>query len=210
MYSAVMTILDVASGQTLTQNLNVSIGTATDIDSDGFINELETALGTDPLNINSTPFGGAPAGTPQSIVLSKTSVKLNFTKTLKDSIQLSGLLPVPAAFLVTGKTAVVYFGGVTQNFTLDAKGKSPKADNTFSIQIKSKKGMVAAQSAKFTSKFSKGTFAPKLADEGLDGSATVKKVPRSVQVIVLFNQTLLQTTRTLSYTATKGKSGAAK
>jgi PKD repeat protein len=214
MYTAVLTILDVASGQSLTQNLAVSIGTADDIDSDGFINALEIALGTDPLNINSTPFGGAPAGTPQAIVISKASVKLNFTKTGADSIQLAGLLPVPAGFSVLNKTAVVYFGGVTGgvtgSFTLSAKGASPKANNTFAIKIKSKKGVVAAQTAPFSAKFLKGTFAPKLAAEGLDGSATVKKVPRTVLAIVLFNQTLFQTTKTLSYTATKGKTGTAK
>ncbi|MEI6235102.1 MAG: PKD domain-containing protein [Planctomycetota bacterium] len=210
MFTAVLSIVDVASGQMYTQNLPISIGTATDVDSDGFITELETALGTDPLNINSTPFGGAPAGVPQPIVISKVSVKLNFTKAGTDSISLSGLLPIPMGFSIAGKTAVVYLGGVTKSFTLNAKGTSPKANDSFGIKIKAVKGVVPAQSAPFATKFLKGSFSAALADEGLDGSATVKNVARDVNVIVLFNQTLFTTKKTLTYTATKAKVGSAK
>jgi len=189
---------------------NVAVGTPDDLDGDGFPNELETALGTNPLDPASTPFGGDPAGDPQALGLTKTTVKLNFVKTAKDAIHVSGSLPVPAAFVVEGQVAVLYVGGVTRSFTLDKKGKGPKGVDAFAIKIKAKKGVVAAQSAKFTATFAKGTFAASLADEGLDGSVSVKKASRGVVVIVLFDRALFQTTKTLSYTATQGKKGSAK
>ena len=78
------------------------------------------------------------------------------------------------------------------------------------IKIKAKKHVVPAQSALFTAKFTKGSFATKLSDEGLSGSATVKHASHNVLVILLFDQTLFETTKTLSYSATQGKVGVAK
>src|SRR4029434_10895011 len=138
-----LTILDVASGQMYSQNLPVSIGTAEDIDSDGFINELEVALCTDTLNISSTPFGGAAAGVKQNIVLTKSMVKLNFAKQNLDSIQVSGLLPISAGFNVLNQKAVLFVGGVTKSFILDGKGNSPKGVNdSFGVRVKAKKEVV--------------------------------------------------------------------
>ena len=96
-----------------------------------------------------------------------------------------------------------------KSVTLDAKGKSPKGTSTFGLTVKAKKGVVAAQTAKYTVKLTKGSFASSFADEGLT-NATAKKANVSVVVRVVFAGAIYEHTQTLSYTATKGKSGSAK
>lgn len=182
----------------------------TDSDGDGFSNEVEDALGTSPNDPNSTPLGGAPAGTPQPLTITKLSLRMDFVKDAKDLLSLSGTLPVPAAFAASGKTVSVVVGGVGGTFTLSDKGASPRGNNAFKLLLKKKKGVVDAQSAKFLAVFGKGTFRTQLADEKLDGSADARGETRSVTALVLFNQTVYQATLNLSFSARKGKSGMAK
>jgi hypothetical protein len=186
-------------------------GAALDSDGDGFPNEFEALYGSSPTDGQSTPLGGASAGTAQNLVVTKVGVKLNFIKSGSDRFTLSGTLPVPAGFSPAGKEVSVYFGGVFGKFVLNDKGASPRgANSSFKMMIKKKKGIVDAQTSKFTAMFNKGSFATPLADEKLDGSATVKAASRSVDTIVLFNQTVYRAAQTLSYTARMGKTGSAK
>jgi len=181
-----------------------------DTDGDGFPNELEDALGTSPSDPNSTPFGGAPAGTSQPLTLTKFSLRMDFARDARDQLSLAGTLPVPASYDPTDKSVGVFVGGVAAGFTLNAKGASPRGNNAFKLLLKKKKGVVDAQNAKFMATFGKGTFRTQLADEKLDGSADARGETRSVNAIVLFNQTAYQATLNLSFSARKGKSGMAK
>jgi len=183
---------------------------AGDSDGDGFSNELEDALGTSPNDPNSTPFGGAPAGTSQPLTLTKFSLRMDFVKDARDQLSLSGTLPVPAGFDSTNKNVSVFVGGVSSTFTLGSKGSSPRGNNAFKLLLKKKKGTVEAQSAKFMASFGKGTFRSQLADEKLDGTADARGETRTANAIVLFNQTVYQATLNLSFSARKGKSGMAK
>ena len=194
-----------------------------DSDGDGFPDELEIGVGTDPKNSASTPFNGAPAGTPVALISPKLSIKLSFAKQSTDTVTLSGSLAVPAGFdptkptvvtptITSGPSVVVDIGGVVSGFTLDSKGNSPTKgeSNTFKIHIKSsKKNGVPAQTAKYTATFKKGTFTALLTDEGLTNT-TAKKAPLTVPVIILFNLTFNRSDVPVSYTARAGKTGAAK
>lgn len=185
-------------------------GTAIDSDGDGFPNELEGLYGSSPADGASTPFGGAPAGTAQALTLTKVGVKLNFMKTGSDRVSVAGTLPIPAGFAPAGKEVSVFFGGVFGKFTLSDKGMSPKGDSSFKLMLKKKKGVVGAQTAKFTATFNKGSYTTPLADEKLDGSVDAKAQERSVDAIVLFNQTMYRVTQKVAYSAKKGKIGSAK
>ncbi|HEY3324669.1 MAG TPA: CAP domain-containing protein [Planctomycetota bacterium] len=180
-----------------------------DSDGDGFPNEIETALGTDPNNANSTPFGGSPAGTPQPLTISKLSIKLNFIKGASDGIQLSGLLPVPQGFVIANQQVMVDVGGVVKSFALSSKGASLPGLSTFKLKVKNSKSGVAAQSAPFTAKFSKGDFVSLLSDEGLTKTRPSGSQV-SVPVIILFNQQLFQTTVVKLYSVNGGKTGMTK
>jgi hypothetical protein len=141
--------------------------------------------------------------------VSKLAVKLNFAKPLHDSIGLKGTLAVPDGFAVAGATLDVSIGGVVRTFTLDAKGKAEVGTDKAHLAVKAKKGVVLAQDAKLSIKFSKGSFASSLSDEGLV-NATVADVAVSVPVEIKLNDTMYAKTQPQTYTAKAGKTGSAK
>jgi hypothetical protein len=182
-----------------------------DTDGDGFTNELETLATTDPNNAASTPFSGAAAGTPQTLTVDKLSVKLNFAKTLGDSISISGSLPFSGN--ATGQQVLVDVGGVggvLARFSLDKTGKDKKGTSrpsggTNSFSLQSSKGTTA----KYTVTLSKNTFATFLAASGLTSIDATKQTVM-LQVNIYFNNVNFQVIKTLSYSAKKGKSGSAQ
>ncbi|HLX62175.1 MAG TPA: PKD domain-containing protein [Planctomycetota bacterium] len=187
------------------------VGSGNDSDGDGFSDALETIAGTDPHSAASTPIGQPlTAALIQSLTISKASIKLNFMTGGKDSISFSGTLLILADFAPNGQKVFVDVGGNDVGFVLNAKGQSKSGNDSLKISIKSKKGSVAAQTAKYSVKLSKGSFSGALADEGLTGTADLKNVSKTVVFSLIFNNTVLQKSQTLSYTAKKNKSGSAK
>ncbi|MHC4922532.1 MAG: hypothetical protein ACYTG4_00420, partial [Planctomycetota bacterium] len=173
-----------------------------DADGDGFSDELEASLSTDPDDPGDTPFEGEAAGTVRPLNGLKSSVKLNFAKPGADGIALKGALALPSQWTPSGLEVVVDVGGVTKTFTLDAKGKA-KTESKDSIKISPKNG-------KFKVKFGKGSYANALEDEQLTGDATVKKAPREVPVTVLMDGTMYRVNAQVLYSAKAGKKGKAK
>jgi hypothetical protein len=133
---------------------------------------------------------------------------LNFAIARKDAIAFSGSVNVPAGFNAIG--AKVYFdaGGVAKVLILTKNGSAKLGGDSARVSIKSRKGVVAAQVAKYTVKFGSGTFATILAAEGLT-SRTVRKAPVSMTFTFIFNNIVYQTTRSMSYTSKLGKTGTA-
>jgi hypothetical protein len=146
-------------------------------------------------------------------------VKLNFAKTTgNDAIMVSGSLPITAGFVASSQTVVVDVGGVVKVFTLNSKGKGVATtaypatlatNDHFGLKFKTVKGKANQQTGTFTAQFNKGTFASLFADVGLLGSASVKKVARTVPVIILFNNQMYQAAQAVQYTATASKAGLA-
>lgn len=118
-------------------------GTGNDSDGDGYSDDLELAAGSDPLNDASNPGQGKP---PES--RAESAIKLKLSK--KRSLSLSGVLDIPAGFFPGGKATVVDIGGFQRKFTLDPKGSASGGKDKFKLTVKSKKGVVAQQLAKFT------------------------------------------------------------
>jgi hypothetical protein len=213
MFTATVTATDqtnvsVTGRVTVTVNDPI-VGTGLDSDGDGFSDSLEIAIGTNPNDPASTPFGGLPAGAPQKLMFLKLSIKLNFAKSGTDSVTLTGTLSIPAGFKASGSTFGLFLSGISKRIVLDAKGHSPKGNDILVIQIKSSKGAVAAQTAKFTLKLTKGKFTTPLADAGLTNK-TVKNESINIPVTVLFNSTVFQANVPQQYTASQGKTGATK
>ena len=195
------------------------VGSGVDTDGDGFSDSFEATAGTNPNDPASTPTGGinATAGDIKPLTLTKATIKLNFAKqgpTDKhtDFINFSGTVAIPAGFAVTGQKVVLDVGGVSKSFTLDKHGNAKLEDGSvFKFTVKAKKGLVSAQTSKYHVTLPKGAFAASLADEGLTGDLNIKKPPKVVAVVftIVFNNTILQDSATLNYTAIKSKSGSA-
>ena len=178
-----------------------------DSDADGFPDEVETALGTDPHSASSTPFGGSSAGTAQALTISKLGIKLNFAKPgTSDSVTISGTLPVPDQFVVAGQQITIDVGGTIGAFTLNDKGTAALGSNSIKLTLKRKKGVVLAQNAKFSAKFLKAGFADRFTDEGLK-NITVKNASDILPFVVIFNQQVFKSELPMLYTATIGKTG---
>ena len=147
-------------------------------------------------------------GPAQKLSVTKLGIKLNFGAAGNDAIALSGLLLIPDGFTVAGQTVIVNIGGVVKAFTLDAKGKSPKGNDSLAVGVKAGKTGTPLQIAKFAVKLMKGTFAAALADDGLVNATTTAQV--TVPVTVIFNGEVLKKAMPQSYKATAGKGGATK
>ena len=152
---------------------------------------------------------GLAAGHDQILPAVKVGIKLNFAKPLSDSVSLAGALLVPAGFNVAGAPVTVDVGGVEKTFTLDAKGKAKVGNDSFSIKVKAKKGVVLEQVAKFKFATKKGTFAPAFVDENFT-SRDAKKEPGAVVGVVQVGDLYAQSTLPVLYTGKAGKSGSVK
>jgi len=181
-----------------------------DDDGDGLSDAFEEAAGSSPLDAGNSPLTDPSQGkNPGPLDVKKMSIKLSFAKTLTDSITISGNLPVKAGFTGANQKVVVDVGGVIKSFTLTSKFAAKTATDSIKIGVKAKKGVVAAQTAKYTIKVGKGTFSTALADDGL-GNENAKNKSTTVRVDVLFNGQYLRKLVPQIYTAKQGTSGRTK
>ncbi|MCY3023396.1 MAG: M28 family peptidase [Planctomycetota bacterium] len=179
-----------------------------DSDSDGFPDQIEAALGSDPQDPASRPFNQPQATPSGALSVGIMTVKLNFTKGNADSIAVSGTVPLPVDFAAGGQTAIVDVGGVVHAFTLNAKGRSTPKSNTGTFVLRpGKQGQV--QLGTFDVKLLRGSFAAKLADHGLR-DATLPATPVDIPVTLIFNNETRSSTRTVMYRAEKSRAGVAK
>jgi hypothetical protein len=222
-YQVTLTATNIA-GQDV-ETLVINVGTEPDdLDGDGFPNELEIALGTDPLNANSTPFGGKPANylyPVQVINITALAVKLNFAVQGKDSITIQGKMPLLQALSANQQVTLVV-GGMVSKFTLDAHGKgsgsvsdlTATASGTCAFALRAPKQPAPTQNSPLTASFTAklaGDFAAALASRGLTDDNLSRPVSRAVRVFMLLDQTIVyDCNKLVSYTAKKGKTGTAK
>ena len=216
-FTATLTVSDFG-GQTLQGTASVTVlapivGIGNDSDGDGFSDSFETAFGTDPMDPRSTPLNGVPAIASQVLPLTgaKLAITLNFAKPGSDTITLSGTLPLPAGFSSDQQLVGLDVSGVDMGFTLDAKGKTTpaKTPDNFTLRFKSTKGVAPAQTARFTVKLTKGTFASTLAPAGLTGSVS-KTTSVTLVVSIVFNGEIFQSHPVLKFSSHGGKTGTAR
>lgn len=179
-----------------------------DTDGDGFPDELEIALGTDPNNAASTPFGnGQKANAPISINVTSLQIKLNFTSrgALKDALAVRGSLPLGAGASVAGEEVTIVVGGMPRKFTLDGRGSGPKSGaDRFTLS-----SAKLAEDAPFSLKMSNQNFKVPLAKIGLTNSNTFNQ-SRQVRVFVLYKNKLYESKKLSTYSSKLNKTGTAK
>ena len=97
-------------------------------------------------------------------------------------------------------------GGVTQSFTLDAKGKAKNDKNTLKLSGKG----TGIHIVKAAIKLLHGSFSGALADEGLVGDKTLTAQPVKVSISLLFEGQLYTSSKDQLYTVKLGSAGATK
>jgi len=224
-YAVTLSATNAAGNDTRTLVIIASgTGPGTDSDGDGFTDELEILVGSDPVNGGSTPLtalkndagevstGAGTGGTPRPFSLSGSglSLKLNFssTKSTRDSISITGSLPVPADFTGGAQSFAVFVGGAGAFGPLSAKGMYASIGKTTSFKVGKVRTTLGVRNAPFTAQL-KGVFAANLVDEGI-GNETVSKKLVNIPVYVVMGNQYLSTVATVSYSAKQGKTGSAK
>ena len=183
---------------------------ASDSDGDGFSDEIETALGSDPNSASSTPLGLPPATPAGALDTIGMTVGLDFVNTASDTLAATGVLPLHAGFAPKGAIVIVDMGGVVKSLTLAAGGTGTKGNNTFVLKAKLKNGVVATdQLAQFSLTLGQGNFKKQLAKFDVL-NATHSQKPVTVPLTIIFNNEVRSSARVLLYTATLNISGAAR
>jgi uncharacterized repeat protein (TIGR01451 family) len=181
------------------------VGYGLDTDGDGYSDDFETLAGSDPNDMDDTPFAaGLIPGTPGPVELKRLKIKLNFRTAGKDKLLLKGTLPVADSAALAGLDVGFDLGGVLQVFTLDSKGKGANA--TGKLKVKKPKNA----SAKFTLKLKNESMQAALAANANLTNTTVKKEARTVRVSVVLPSGALQTDQPQTYTAKQDKKGKTK
>lgn len=148
----------------------------------------------------------APLAAPET---KKATVILKFAKSDKDTIQWKGDINVGAGISLEGLPVSVDVGGVTQQFTLNKKGKANNGNgNTFHLKAKLKNGVTKAAPVKFVFKL-KGSFQEALATYGLVDT-TVQDAPVSIPVELQAGALTFAADQAFTYDAKQGKKGTAK
>ncbi|MEI6235304.1 MAG: PKD domain-containing protein [Planctomycetota bacterium] len=190
--SVVVLVTDSHGGQ-ISATLVISVtGASTvpivDTDGDGYSDEIEKALRTDPANATSRPFDLPPLIGVSPLTTTYLNIGVDFNQYNMDSITLSGTVPLPTTFQAMGKRVIVDVGGVVVPFVLQKSGKSSSASRaqnaTFTLQKLSKNS--TATSRNFTMVIEKGDFSDELAPYGLT-LVDVTNAQRNVTVTVIIN-----------------------
>lgn len=198
---------------------------ATDTDGDGFPDELEVAVGSSPVDPFSTPMtvlknaaGTAPIGAiagyqqakPFFLNRSGLSLRLNFNSKspFRDSISLTGSLPLAAAFPAQSQNVAVFVGGAGVYGVLNDRGQYTNKTNTVKVKVGRGSTTLAGRNAPFSAKL-KGDYAGYFTDEGYV-NANIQKAASSVVVYVIVGSNYFSATAQTSYSARLGKSGSAR
>jgi autotransporter-associated beta strand protein len=153
--------------------------------------------------------GRSSADQALPLTVKKLSFKLNFAKSGNDTFALTGSLSIPAGFITKGQQVTLLIGNITKNFTLDAKGNAKSGSDSFKVAIKSKKGVVAAQTSAFTVKGGKGDYVSGLAGTGVSNT-NASSMPVTIPVLLIFNNSTFGKNQPQVFSAKVGKNGSTK
>ena len=165
-----------------------------DADKDGFADEIEAALGSDPFSATSTPAGvSAPL---QSVPMTncRLNIHLHFGEADKDFILLTGRLPLSTA-VVAGSKFIVDVGGVVKFVTMSSTGRAEDDLKRVALQVRR-----TGAKRNFRLQLSKESFAKALADEQLTAAAA-KNAPRNVNVMIILQGVAYTASIKQSYTS---------
>ncbi|MEI6233968.1 MAG: M28 family peptidase [Planctomycetota bacterium] len=184
-------------------------GAYVDSDGDGFSDEIETVLGSDPGLIASTPSSLPSATRVGTFELSGAVVALDFSSSFSDLVSVAGTLRIHAGFAPLDTVAIVDVGGVVKSFVLKSMGAGKIGSNTFSLKVKNVKGVVSEQLAPVTFTLGQGNFKQQFGPLGLTNLGFRGK-PVTIPVTIILAGEVHRATRLLIYSGTKNINGIAR
>jgi hypothetical protein len=129
----------------------------------------------------------------------------------KDTLTLSGTLPLGRYFRPQNKKVTVLAGALKKEFTLTGKSQAATGPCRFGLQGKMKKGVFTATPAAFTLTIKGEPLLAALQDCGLTNKTTPKTgEPATMPIIIMVDQTGFTAKANLTYKAKAAKSGLAK
>jgi PKD repeat protein len=137
---------------------------------------------------SSTVVGVNPSDVTEDIIISKVGLKFDFKNKNKDSISVSGTMPVRKAGSLSGAVVQVFISSITQSFKLDGKGNGTKNGKNDSFKLSAKQSSGAIDKAgnfvsgKFSLNLKAGSFQTSLALLGFQPNVTT---PRPIKLPIL-------------------------
>jgi hypothetical protein len=182
--------------------------TSTSQSLDYMISAAEAPVGDDN---GGDPSWDAASGSVDIFVIQKAALKLSFTAGLKDSLQLSGTIPVAKFFKPANRKVTVVIGSFRKDFTLNAKGQGTAGVCKIQMKGKIKKGVFKATPAKFTLSIKGEPLLAALKDFGFADTTTAKTgESHSLSAIIMVDVMGYEADKNMLYKAMAGKSGSAK
>ncbi|HYG74200.1 MAG TPA: PKD domain-containing protein [Planctomycetota bacterium] len=175
-----------------------------DTDGDGFTDAIEVAAGSQATNAADRPLGVAVSAAALPLGPVSLKIKLNFKLLEKDSLSLSGTLPLSAEFQPKESAFLVDVGGVAAKFTLNEKGSAKTAAGKVSLKRKGKGSSTFA----YKLQLGPGNFSTPLGSCGLIDADLNTKV--FVPLMLVVDGHIYQAQQAQAYSAKAGKSGSAK
>jgi sugar lactone lactonase YvrE len=115
-----------------------------DTDGDGFSDVIEIAAGSNPNDASSTPF--SPHGAANAAIEHCTlTAAFNVANANKVKLQIKGMLPVSGTPVFANQKLLCAFGGMTREYTLNAKGMAHTGGDTVRGTFSSKKALINFQ-----------------------------------------------------------------
>lgn len=225
-YAVTLSATNSAASDIRTLVINAIVQTPNaDTDGDGFPDELEIAVGSSPVDPNSTPFtvlrngvGAIPPGIPppgtiavaKPFFVSNLGIKLDFrSATLtRDAVSFKGTLPVPSTFSSSIQAVAASVGGVTVSGVLDTRGSYTSANKRVKVKIGKTRTSLAGANAPI-SVSTRGVFAGAFTDEGYS-NVNASKAQSKVVLFVIAGTEYFTATVNTDYSAVAGQKGSAK
>ncbi len=187
-------------GASATETLTIYIF----IDGNGDMRpDLDPDADNDPYIDATTALDNLPVKT---LAVTKMAIALSFKKIGKDTMTVTGTLPIPIGFLVENKPVVVIIGGVGRAFTMTIKNKGTALPNG-TFQLTYKKKTTVAQTGKFTFKLAKAELKAVLAGPANLKEVLAKKEPRPIRATIFFDGAVHNVVFAQIYTAKPGATG---
>ena len=184
-------------------HINCENNSLVDADLDGFPDDLEEQVQTDPQDAASTPLpsDASMPDEPGPLHIDRIAIRLKFRALDRDRLRLRGRIDQAALEDTRDLEVCLYVGGLVLKGKLDERRRLEDGSLRFG---RPRNGEVV-----FKAKM-KGALQSELADEGFTGDRAYRGVQRMLRIMLILGGNVYATDQRVRYSAKPGVSGKAK